>query len=533
MRNRRILLLTLCVGSLLAMAVPLAAADLGSVPRYHVIDVTFAGSSQTPRDTPARDVELTVVFRHESGETVRVPGFWDGDGRGAVRGNAFKVRFCPTKTGVWTIAEAASNDKELQGQRVDDTLKCVPSQHAGFWIPDGRWYRRSDGSHPLVVGNTHYTFISRRNADGPVKTDPAADIRANAEYYQKLRFSLLPCRYPDPSVKPFFDDQGRQTDDGRFSRRPNPQWFRERVDPVVREGFACDLVCDLILCGPDTVESRSTLQEDPTPWLRYIAARYGSFPNVWICLCNEWNIKRPSYTAKQIRAAGKAMKSLLAYPTPLSIHGNSGDWDADLNGDWHDHVILQDKIKRLDRAADVARKNFRLGGRKPVVNDENAYQGRGDGFTRDDTIEGCLGTFLGGGYPTTGEKPAGKHGQYFWGGFDPHTHTASEPLGMLRDYVDRSVELARLQPVPLKGTPFDKLDSTCRLLAAEGVEYVLGSRRAAKDVIVALPPGQWRVTQLDLIGKTTTQVSSRAAGEFTFTLPQSRATVTHFRKASD
>ena len=28
------------------------------------------------------------------------------------------------------------------------------------------------------------------------------------------------------------DDHGKQTDDGRFSFRPNPAWFRDRVDPV-------------------------------------------------------------------------------------------------------------------------------------------------------------------------------------------------------------------------------------------------------------------------------------------------------------
>ena len=75
------------------------AADLGEVKRYHVAEVTFVGPELGPTDTPARDVELAVTFRHESGAAARVPGFWDGDGKGGSRGAVFKVRFCATRVG--------------------------------------------------------------------------------------------------------------------------------------------------------------------------------------------------------------------------------------------------------------------------------------------------------------------------------------------------------------------------------------------------------------------------------------------------
>ncbi len=505
--------------------------DMGKVRRYHVVEIALAGARLGPRDTPARDVELAVTFRHASGgEQVRVPGFWDGDGRGGATGGVFKVRFCPTRVGRWRIAKTESNRKELRGQREGDELTCEASKHPGFWLPDGRWYRRSDGSHPFLTGNTHYTFLSRRNDRGASGIDPVADIRANARFFRKLRFSLGGGRYVDPKLKPFLDDAGRQSDDGRFSRRPNPPWFHRRVDAVVREAFASDLICDLIVCGPDTREIRSTLKGDPGPYLRYIVARYASYPNVWICLCNEWDIKNPSYKAAEIVRAGEIVRRAAPNPTPTSVHGKPRNWDTALNGAWHDHVIIQAKIKKLPDAADTAARNHVRGGRKPVCNDENAYEGKGDRFTEGDVIEGCFGTFLGGGYPTTGEKWAGKKGQYFWGGFDAAKHHAADNLGALRDYVDGNVAFWRMEPAPAEKGIFSGLPDSARVLARSGREYVLGTNRRAGGIRAKLPGGTWRVVQLDLMVPKQRVLSEKASGELTFDVPASRAVMTHFRR---
>jgi hypothetical protein len=520
------------VAALWALPAGLRAAEMATVQRYHVLEVSLTGPRLGPSDTPARDVELAVSFRHESGaETIRVLGFWDGDGKGGAAGGVFKVRFCPTLVGRWRIVRTQSNRKELSGQREGDELICAASKHPGFWLPDGRWYRRSDGSHPFLVGNTHYTFLSGRSDKGPSGFDPVADVRGNARFFRKLRFSLGGGRYPDPACKPFLDDKGRESDDGRFSLRPNPAWFHRRVDGVVREGFARDLVCDLILCGPDTQEIRSTLKGDPAPYLRYVAARYASYPNVWLCLCNEWNIKRPSYQAAEIIRAGEIVAASAPNPTPTSVHGNSGNWSTALNGGWHDHVIIQWKLKKLPEAADAAARNHARGGRKPVCNDENAYEGDGDGFSEGDVIEGCLGTFLGGGYPTTGEKYAGKKGQYFWGGFDAASHHAADNLGALRDYVDRHVAFWRMKPTPPGESIFSGAPESSRLLADDGREYVLGTNRRAEGIRAKLPAGTWRVVQLDLMVPKARMLSENASGELTFGAPPSRAVITHFRRA--
>ena len=537
----------LLVLTVLAAAGPclVGAAELARAEALSVVEIAFAGPMLGPTDTPARDVELWAVFQHEDGATAHtVHGFWDSDGKGGARGGMFKVRFCPTKPGRWVLAKVHSNQPRLAGQHQGDVVAALPSKHPGFWLPDAdspgrRWYHRSDGTHPYIFGNTHYTFLSRRNDRGPNGSTIEADVRANARHFKKLRFSLFGGRYVHPTAKPFLDDAGRPTDDGSFSHRPNPAWFHSRADVAVRAAADTDLIADLILSGPDTHHSRAVLEAarnggDAAPFLRYVAARYGSYPNVWLCLANEWNIKKPRYAAKEIIAAGRTLRKLLPYPTPVSVHGNTGDWDAALNTDppWNDHVILQNKIRTLPLSADFLERNHRIGSDKPLINDELGYEGRGDRFTRDDVIEGHLGAFLGGGYGTTGWKPASKKGHYFWGAFKASEHSAAAHLAWLRHAIDEHVTFWKMEPVNTAGV-FANAGTNARAMAWHGREVVLGTNAARKGIVAKLPKGRWEGQQFDVIARKHTVLGQSTGGTVRFSVPPSRAVLTHFRIVSE
>lgn len=532
---------------LLALAFECPAAEI-SVPLYGMHEVVFEGPTLGPTDAPERDIQFVTLWRHESGQPVyRIHGFWDGDGKGGSRGNVFVVRFCPTAMGGWTLVNTVSNCEELRGQKEGYQVTCVASNLPGFWMPDdehtgGRWYRRSDGSHPYIFGNTMYSFLSEYDDKGPSGGNIADDIRGNAEYFKKVRFSIMGDRYPHPKVKPFLDDTGTPTDNGDFSHRPNPAWFRNRVDLAVQTACERDLIADLILCGPDTEDSRSTLRagrngNDATPLLRYIAARYGSYPNVWICLCNEFDIKQPQYTVEQINHFGRRLREFLPYPTPVSIHAQPRDWYRELNTPppWHDHVIIQEKIKKLPVAADWVSRNYAIGGDVPVIDDELAYEGAGDGWSEADVIESHLGAFLGGGYGTTGHKPGEKQGHYFWGNFKPSEHLAADNLAWLRRVIDENITFWRMAPAD-DPKPHDNaigvfanVHPDFRVLEWPGHEYVLGANRGSlvPRAQAHLPPGRWRVTCYDVVGKQK-RLDTIVDGTFAFGVPDSRAVLFHF-----
>lgn len=530
----------------LFLAKPVNAAQaLAQARLYEVAEIVFAGPEQGARDTPARDIDLRVRFRHSaSGEERLIHGFWDGDGHGGTQGNVFTVRFTPTRPGQWRLEEVQSNHEKLRGQKQGAFVTATSSDHPGFWIvdtdsPGKRWYRRSDGSHPHILGNTHYSFLSGYESGGrPSGNDIAKDIAGNARFFKKLRFGLHGDRYPHPTAKPYVDDDGRPTDSGDYSHRPNPAWFHQRVDLAVQTAHEHDLIADLILAGPDAETSRATLRArhnngDPTPFLKYVAARYGSFPNVWICLCNEYEIRTPKFDEQAVARFGRILRRLLPYPTPLSVHSTPRTLWADAFDRlpaWADHMIIQKKIRNLAPAADVVQeaRRKRDGGERnmPLINDELSYEGKGDKHSEGDTIESHLGVFLGGAYGTTGEKPGGKLGQYFRGKFNPDEHTAADNLAWLRNQIDANLTFWRMNP---DLTIFANLDDSFRGLAWPDHEYVLGTNKSREDIAANLPPGRWRVTRYDVMRKERKTIAKDAEGRFTFDAPSSRAAFFHFK----
>ena len=527
----------------------ISASPPEKVQLYDVHEITFSGPTYAPQDSPTLEVDLATKWRHESGQpTYDIYGFWDGDGKGGVRGNVFKVRFCPTKLGKWTLVKTTSNKHQLIGQKEGYSILCVSSPKKGFWIVDedtqGRWYMRCDGSHPYIVGNTMYSFLSEYDTKGPTGGNIAADIRGNSKYFKKVRFAITADRYPHPKEKPFLDNSGKPTDNGNFSHRPNPAWFYHRVDLAVREAHKHDLIADLIINGPDTKDSRSVLAAsqnngDCTPILKYIAARYGSYPNVWICLSNEFDIKNPKYEPSDIARFGRKLRHFLPYPTPVSVHSRPRDWYRQLNTKpaWNDHITLQNKIKKMHIAADFIARNYWVGGaNKPVIDDELAYEGKGDGWSEQDVIEAHLGAFLGGGYGTTGHKPASKRGHYFHGNFKASEHKSADNLLWLRQIIDENITFWKMAPVRRSDTSdtsagiFENIHRNFRALQWPQREYVLGANEAHKNIRARLPKGKWQVTCYDLINRTEKLLSSGATGAFTFNAPNSRAVLFHFKK---
>ena len=515
---------------------------------YQPIELTFNGNPYSVQDNPVRDIELITVWSNGN-KSYSIYGFYDGDGQGGMEGNIFKVRFCPTQAGQWKLERVTSNDLQLNHQKEGLVVECTNSTNHGFWevdpdSPGQRWFKRSDGTHQYFSGNTLYSYLSEYGNDGPTGGNVKDDTKGSADYFNKVRFSISGDIFPNPVEKPFLDNQGNPTDDGNFSHRPNPKWFTERMDLAVNINYQQDVIADIIINGPDSKNSRSILYAgenggDNIPILRYIAARYGSYPNVWICLSNEYNIRNPKFKEEQICTFGYRIQEFLPYPTPVSVHANQHDWITALTREvpWNSHAILQNKLKTLHAAADFAEKNYwRAGGGKPIVNDELAYQGEGDGWNEQDVIEAHLGAFLGASYGSSGFKSGHKLGHYFMGKFDINEHTAADNLAWMVQVINQNITFWKMTPRHYSYTRgnqtgiFQNIEDTFRSIEWKNNEYVLGSNKSKSSLIANLPDGHWTITQYDIIAKTTKVISENAQGKFSFEVPDSRAVLTHIKK---
>lgn len=493
---------------------------------YQVLELAFTGPHVSPADQPTRNFEMVAHFRHEGGTSIALQGYWDGDGQGGSVGNVFKIRFTPTLPGRWTLERTHAPGTALHGQREGWWVQAVEGDRKGFWhlAPNnagGRWFRRSNGEYPYIVGNTHYDFLFQPNGRPTSPDLIREDVRGNAEFFNKLRFCLIQPRREnaDPALKPFFDARGNPTD--AETEQPNPAFFHQRVDVAVREAERYDLIADLIMGGTTGEQVPAT-----DGYKRYVAARYGAFPHVWITVGQEWN---EQVSPAEMVAVGARMRQWLSYPTPLSTHPTA-HWDAALNGDWHTHAIIQGKIGDLGRAAVAIMDSYARSAGKPVVNDENGYD-PGEATTAD-VVEGITGSFLGGGYGTTGHRIRNKEGGYFWG----HAalgqtlaveHPSAPHLKFLRQAIDQHLPFWRLQPLARGAAgPFTSQGDFPVMRDGDQV-YVLGTNRP-EQVTAAFAGGAWRLVQIDAMNRMVREVATGIQSPYTFTAPGSRAVLNVF-----
>ncbi|MCA9216039.1 MAG: DUF5060 domain-containing protein [Planctomycetales bacterium] len=517
---------------------------------YSLIELAFDGPEQTPTDTPARDIRLSVTFRHEtSGAEHTVSGFWDGDGQGGTVGNQFMVRFTPTEPGQWNLADVSSNNELLDNQHEGSFVVANESDYQGFWVPTTNdrghsWFQRSDGSYEYITGNTHYTFLTERDKYGnPSGGNIEDDVRKNAEYFNKIRFSILGDLAPHPTDKPFFDDNGVPTDDGAFAHRPNPAWFHDRTDLAVKTAFEHDVIADLILSGVATLDSRRVLTNCKTdintcdrPWepepiyLQYVAGRYGAFPNVWMTLVNEWDLREPLFTPDEIISYGTELQKHLPYPTPVSVHGKPGPWNADLDGDWNGHIIIQ--AKRTEwRTAYNSVVDSQQPDPKPLINDEMSYQGAGDGHAREDTVQAFLGTFQGGAYGTTGYKSGLTEGQYVSGNFSVEEHTAAENIKWFREQIDNDIRFWEMASMNIHDSPHQAAPwANIGVLLSDGQLFMTTWGNTGR-VRIDMSEGEWSIEQWDINEMTRTVVESEYTGVFEFV--RQTGEVTYFMTRTD
>ena len=91
------------------------AESHGQFAKWAKIEFAFTGPDMRGRGEPNPfAVRLHVDFASPSERQYHVPGFYDGDGKGGLDGNVWKVRFSADELGQWKF-RTSSDNKMLDG----------------------------------------------------------------------------------------------------------------------------------------------------------------------------------------------------------------------------------------------------------------------------------------------------------------------------------------------------------------------------------------------------------------------------------
>jgi len=248
---------------------------LENVEQWGVYELVLRGPSH---GNPYMDYTIGATFTID-GHTIKVPGFYDGNG-------SYKIRFSPNKMGEWSYS-TQSNVAELGGQK--GAFLCVApaeNNHGPVRIVNTHYLEYADGSSYYPVGTTAYQWTSVKQT---VQEKTLETLKKAP--FNKIRMCVFPKTYKygndtEPWILPF-----KKRDSVNDLTRPNFEFF-QNFDKRVKQLMDMGIQADVILFHPydDRWGYDEMGREMNEKYVRHMIARLSAYRNVWWSLANEWDV---------------------------------------------------------------------------------------------------------------------------------------------------------------------------------------------------------------------------------------------------
>jgi hypothetical protein len=335
----------------LCMALPSAQA----LEQWGSVDIALAGPAS---GNPFLDVDLSAQFS-QGARTIKVAGFYDGDGK-------YIIRFMPDTVGQWHY-QTTSNRPELDGK--SGTLTVTAAQagnHGPVSVKNTYHFAYADGTPFWQVGTTSYAWTHQ----GEQLEAQTLHTLANAPF-NKIRMGVFPKRYEhsknEPVLYPFEGKAPKEWDFSRF----NPAFFRhleQRVAQLRELGIEADIILfhpyDKGHWGFDSMPAEVNAR-----YLRYVVARLSAYRNVWWSMANEFDFIKAK-TMGEWDSYFQLVQAQDPYQHLRSIHNGLAMYNH--TKPWVTHVSVQSGALAEDFERAVLLRDIY---NKPVVYDEVKYEG--------------------------------------------------------------------------------------------------------------------------------------------------------------
>jgi len=330
-------------------------AQAATVERWGSIDIDLKGPAS---GNPFLETELSASFR-QGRRTLKVPGFYDGDGQ-------YKLRFMPDSVGVWEY-ETHSNRPELDGKKGSITAVAPGAGNHGPVRVKNTWhFAYEDGTPYWQVGTTSYAWTHQTEEleQQTLRTLAAAP-------FNKMRMGIFPKRYEYNKNEPrFYAFEGQPPKNWDFSRF-NPAFFRH-LEQRIAQLRDLGIEADLILFHP---YDKGAWGFDSMPpevnerYLRYVLARLAAYRNVWWSMANEFDFVK-SKSMEEWDSYFRIVQAEDPYQHLRSIHNAFVFYNH--TKPWVTHVSVQSGALTEDFERAVLLRDVY---NKPVVYDEVKYEG--------------------------------------------------------------------------------------------------------------------------------------------------------------
>ena len=312
--------------------------------QFEMFELVFSGETLT--DNWAQ-IGLTAKFF--CGDTVKtVKGFYDGDGR-------YAVRFLPEMAGVWHWKVSGAVNAE-------GTENCEPANGAhGLVKAVDTHFEYEDGTLFIPFGTTVYALAHQ---DDALMEQTLNSLKAAP--FNKVRLCVFPKHYDYNHNEPPCYAFEKKADGFWDVNRPCIA-FWHRFEGILQRIAAMDIQIDLILFHPYDRWGFSRLpQKDNLIYLDYLLRRLSAFPNIWWSLANEYDLNMDYKSLTDWEEIEEFVAANDPCGHPLSNHNCMCFWDASRKN--VTHASLQTKgLSEIPRWI----KTYQ----KPVIIDECCYEG--------------------------------------------------------------------------------------------------------------------------------------------------------------
>lgn len=385
-----------------AIISPVTARAKESVKLYERWEKSFKASV---KGNPYSGVSFSAkFFRHGAADTIRVKGFYDGDGR-------FMLRFLPLEAGKWEYV-TSSDISALDGLKGSFICSGEAMGHGPVRVSGRHGFRYCDSTRYMPFGTTAYAWA---HMTPDLQATTLSTFRGAD--FNKVRMCVMPKSYAlckkEPQYFPF--EKGRSSAEGmtltarsgqtfdltRFS----PEFFRN-IERAVDSLAAIGVEADLILFHPyDKGEwgFDSMPAEVNKAYAEYIVTRLAAFPNVWWSMANEYDYVK-SKTERDWLDLIDVVDDNDPYGHLLSIHGSTATYFPYESTPRITHTSIQDEAPVIEQGRSAMLRRIY---RKPVVLDEVCYEGnlpnRWGRLSGQEMVHRIWNGVLGGTYVTHGE----------------------------------------------------------------------------------------------------------------------------------